>query len=209
MNFKKYNNYLICIGIVFVSLISVLTLGQDERRFTYLGIENCRLCHDEKNFMNQYAIWLSSPHANAVKILTTDKGRKIGESAGIQKPGESIECLKCHTTGGGESELTKNEGVGCESCHGPGSGYSSIMNHVDLRSRKLGYVKAKKFGMYPILSYEDNLLKREKLCNSCHKKDRYCWPEDVEGIKRQKITIQVIDSLRKGDVKFYHSLRKN
>ena len=120
----------------------------------------------------------------------------------------TLECLKCHTTGGGKSIITKSEGVGCESCHGPGSKYSILSNHVDFNYRLNGYVKAKKNGMYPILSMELNLKNREKLCLYCHRKERLCWPSDVNEIQKQKISIQVIDKLRKGDKNFSHRLRR-
>ena len=187
---------------------NVYLSAADYENFTYVGVRECKKCHDDRNILNQYSIWLTSPHANGVKTLGTEKGRKIARENGLDNPGDSPNCLKCHTTGGGKSPVTKDEGVGCESCHGPGSEYVQLSNHVDLRSRQNGYAKAKKLGMYPILKYEENLKKREKLCMSCHLQERPCWPKDVEGIRKQKITIQVIDSLRKGDIKFYHSIRR-
>ncbi len=172
-----------------------------------MGVKVCRQCHNESKTLNQYRIWLGSPHAGAVKILTTSEALKIAQKVSVTKPSESLECLRCHTTGGGRNSITKDEGVGCESCHGPGSLYYEISMHVDFQYRFNGYLKAKRNGMYPILKYEENLKKREKLCLYCHKKERPCWPTTRSEIKRQTLSIQNIDKLQKGDVNFYHSLR--
>jgi hypothetical protein len=177
------------------------------KKFTYVGARVCSQCHNESKTLNQYSIWLASPHARAVRILTTSKALKIAGKVSITNPEENLKCLKCHTTGGGKNSITKDEGVGCEACHGPGSGYYEISAHVDFQYRFNGYLKAKKNGMYPILKYEENLKKREKLCLYCHRKERPCWPETHSEILKQTLTIQNIDKLQKGDINFYHSLR--
>ncbi len=171
-----------------------------------MGVDTCKKCHNEPKGLNQYSIWVVSPHAGAVKTLRSSKSKKISEKYSIKEPAADLRCLACHTTGGGRYKRTASEGVGCESCHGPGSSYYEISNHVNFRSRMNGYVKAKKLGMYPILKYEDNLLKREKLCLSCHNNKRLCRPDNINEIRKQKISIQVIDKLRKGDVNFIHPL---
>lgn len=202
MNGRVYK--LIFILIIFVISVSLLS----KKRFSYIGAGVCEVCHSDESTLNQYVIWLSSPHAKAVKTLKSEKAMTIAGKLSIVNPVNSIKCLKCHTTGKGRVESLKSEGVGCEACHGPGSEYSSFGNHVNYRNRVNGYIKAKKHGMYPILDYEDNLLKREKMCLHCHKKNRPCMPTTVKDIQKQKITIQVIDKLRKGDVNFSHPIRK-
>ena len=191
-------------------LLAIILCGTllSRKRYPYVGIDACRRCHAQKSVLDQYIIWKSSPHANAVVTLGTKKAREIGAKIGVLKPEDDIKCLKCHTTGGGKVELTRKEGVGCESCHGPGGGYIDFSNHVDYLQKKRGYTIAKKHGMYPILDYEDNLINREKLCLYCHNDKRPCMPLDIKGIKKQKISIQVIDKLRKGNLNFHHPPRK-
>lgn len=179
-----------------------------KKRYPYIGAGACKKCHSEKSILDQYIVWQSSPHANAVKTLETKRARQIAGKLDIKNPTDDRKCLKCHTTGGGRVEFTKNEGVGCEACHGPGSGYFEFSKHVDYLQKERGYMIAKKFGMYPILDYEDNLINREKLCLHCHNKKRPCMPSDVRGIKKQRISIQVIDKLRKGNLNFSHPIRR-
>jgi len=97
------------------------------------------------------------------------------------------------------------EGVGCEACHGPGSEYHTASNHVDYSSRENGYRRALKTGMYPVLGI-DSLKTREKMCLSCHKNSRPCFPEGQVRIFEFAIPIQTVDSLKKGDINFRHPL---
>ena len=198
-------NSLIPLIIICMSVITFETDGA--KQFENVGAEVCGRCHSRDYRMTQYDIWLASPHARAARTLSTEKGREIAGRKGIDKPDSDERCLECHTTGGGKTAKTRAEGVGCEACHGPGSLYESLDNHTDFRYRRNGYMKAKKNGMYPILDYEPDLKKREKLCLSCHRDTRPCFPPTNEEILRQKITIQVVDTLRKGDLDFSHPIR--
>lgn len=175
--------------------------------FTYVGVNVCRECHGEGAIGNQYAIWVSSPHAKAFFTLLTDKGMEIAKREGIADPVNSSDCLKCHTTGRGQYEDLKSEGVGCEACHGPGSDYHKASNHVDFTSRENGYRRALRLGMYPILGIE-SIKRRERLCTTCHRNDRPCFPKGSKDIHTQKIHIHTIDSLIKGDTNFRHPLRR-
>ncbi len=179
-------------------------------RHNFLGAGRCsEACHNGEATGNQYKLWQSSPHARAVRDLATEKAREIALKVSANDPASNRECLSCHTTGGGKHEITKDEGVGCEACHGPGSGYYSASDHVDYLDREGAYMKAIKKGMYPVLSIVDShLKKREKLCLSCHNESRPCYPEDPGERVKQKITIQVIDKLVKGDVDLRHPLRR-
>lgn len=194
----------IVLTLVLVFIISGITIGG--RRYEYIGAAKCGECHSRAYRMTQYDIWLSSPHARAVRKLSTDKGHEIAGRMGIQSPEKDHRCLQCHTTGLGESQNTITEGVGCEACHGPGSGYGTLDNHTDFRYRPNGYLRAKKNGMYPVLDYEPDLKKREKVCLSCHNDNRPCMPATIEEILRQKITIHTVDTLRKGDLNLSHPI---
>jgi len=131
----------------------------------------------------------------------------VAEKVGLKNTSQEKACLKCHTTGGGDYEVTAREGVGCEACHGPGEKYYTANNHVDYNSRENGYKKAIKFGMFPILGIE-SLKRREKLCLSCHNNNRPCFEYDPKNPYKYSIPIQTVDSLMKNDINFRHPLRR-
>lgn len=187
--------------------LPVPALEEKSDSFTYVGSKVCAECHGEDAIGNQYKIWASSPHAKAYNLLVGEKAAEISKRKNIPFPEKNEKCLKCHATGKGKVESIVREGVGCESCHGPGSEYYKASNHVDYSSRENGYRTAIKFGMYPILGIA-SLKTRERLCLSCHTKERPCFPEKTDSIYQYKMPIQTIDSLWKGDVNFRHPLRK-
>ncbi len=83
------------------------TLKWAESHHSYVGENNCKMCHKL-----QYDSWSKTKHAQAWAAL------KPAEQA---KP----ECAECHITGKTKSDsLLVN--VGCEACHGPGSDYKSM-----------------------------------------------------------------------------------
>jgi len=198
---------------VFLILLFPLCLaplaGYDEegKSFTFIGSKACGECHGYDNIGNQYKIWEKSPHAKAWIKLTGDMALEIAKKFEITSPEKDYRCLKCHATGKGISPSIIKEGVGCEACHGPGSEYYKASNHVDYNSRENGYRRAVTMGMYPILGIK-SLRTREKLCLSCHRKDRPCVPEKPPEDYDDRIPLQVIDSLWKGDVNFRHPLRR-
>jgi hypothetical protein len=193
--------------MIIIISISVYINSQTLKKITYTGSAACGECHGMESIGNQNKIWRSSPHARAFRILKTENSLKIAEANGIKEPENNIKCLKCHSTGGGTATELKEEGVGCEACHGPGSVYSEMSVHVNYTNRESAYSKAVKYGMYPILGIK-HLKKREKLCLHCHNSNRPCFPTETAEIQRQQHPIQVIDTLRKGDVDFNHRLRR-
>lgn len=173
----------------------------------YVGTKTCAECHSREDLGNQYAIWQASPHARAYRLLYTERAGEIARKNDIETPAESIECLRCHTTGGGRYENFENEGVGCESCHGPGSRYHDSSVHIDYADRRKAYARAIEEGMYPILG-DAHLANRERLCLSCHNSERPCIPETRSGLLRKRMTIQTVDTLIRGDVNLQHPLRR-
>lgn len=202
--FKKIA--IIPIFILIIASLLVITSGQSRERFQYVGAAVCAECHAEDAIGNQMKIWLASPHAKAFTALGGRKAADIAKKNGITEPKSDVKCLKCHTTGGGESGVTAKEGVGCEACHGPGSEYYRANVHVDYESRENGYRRAVKSGMYPIRGIKALKL-REKLCLSCHVKTRPCFPENGN-VYDYMIPIQTVDNLQKGNVNFRHPLRR-
>jgi hypothetical protein len=179
-------------------------LSNKEKR-TFVGSAVCANCHASESIGDQNSKWLRTPHAKAASLLKSDLALALGKKLSIARPDEDRACLKCHTTGGGRSEKTKNEGVGCEACHGPGSAYHEYGNHVDTVNRQTAYETALKNGMYPTLGNK-NMKKREKLCLRCHRSSRPCFPTESKEIYRQSISLQVIASLKKGTLDMNHLL---
>jgi len=193
--------------IFFFICVPYLKSEHDGKGFTFVGSQVCRKCHGFDAIGNQYKIWESSPHSKAYRKLLTAKGADIAKRNGITSPTEDFQCLKCHATGKGAVKEIVEEGVGCESCHGPGSEYHHPSNHVNYSNRASGYATGIKNGMYPILGI-GSLKTRERLCLSCHQKARPCYPENTRDQYRFQIPIQVVDTLKKGEVNFKHTLYK-
>jgi len=204
---NRINKILIIPAVTGLILMSVYINSQTLNKFTYTGSSACGECHSEEAIGNQFKIWRSSPHARAYRILKDEKALKIAAENNIKDPSSDSKCLRCHATGGGKTEELREEGVGCEGCHGPGSVYSQMSIHVNFTNRESAYTKAVKNGMYPILGIK-NLKKREKLCLHCHTSERACYPTEKNEIQQQHLPIQVIDTLKKGDIDFNHRLRR-
>lgn len=173
----------------------------------YVGTPRCKVCHDSENIGNQYRIWALSPHSKAYQILAGERGKAVAARNGVENAQENAACLKCHTTGGGESGKTIPEGVGCEACHGPGSLYKDFSSHATMGSgerpyQKSVYRRAIALGMKPVLG-PDAVKAREKLCTACHSIERPCAPEDGELRKRQQLPLQAI-----ADIPFSHPVRR-
>lgn len=197
---------IIPVFIIIIASVWVIRSGQGKGRFQYVGSAACSECHGEDAIGNQMKIWLASPHAKSFATLGSKKAADIAKKNCITEPKTDNRCLKCHTTGGGQSPVTANEGVGCEACHGPGSEYYRANVHVDYENRENGYRRAVKNGMYPIRGIRALKL-REKLCLSCHVKTRPCFPENANPYDYM-IPIQAVDNLQKGNVNFRHPLRR-
>ncbi|MCX7679247.1 MAG: cytochrome c family protein [Spirochaetes bacterium] len=189
------------VGIVLV----VLNSAYSRRRIPeYVGVDVCKKCHGMESIGNQYKIWSTSNHANAFMRLKTTKALEIAQKIGVEAPHAELQCLKCHTTGGGKSERVKNEGVGCEACHGPGEDYFEFSNHASFIDRENAYRKAISLGMYPILGVE-GIKARERLCKNCHRDERPCSPADIEEKKRRELSLSIIADLPS---KLRHPLRR-
>lgn len=194
--------------IILIGAAAVLFLLKPTRseriRADYVGVGVCQKCHGLESIGNQYRVWASSTHASAFVTLKGGKGREVAQRAGVENPSGDHRCMRCHTTGGGKSDVTRNEGVGCEACHGPGGEYFEFSNHASFLDRQSAYRKAISLGMYPILGME-GIKGREKLCRNCHKDERPCAPTDIEEKKRRKLSLSIIADLPS---KLKHPLRR-
>lgn len=134
------------------------SLSAQEKIHKYVGVKKCKICHKKKETGEQFKIWSKSPHANAMKSLSSKEALKFAKENGIADPAKEPKCLKCHSTAGSSDQelhaksLTLEEGVSCESCHGPGSSY-----------------KKKKVMKNQKLAIENGLIiPDEKTCVKCH-----------------------------------------
>jgi YVTN family beta-propeller protein len=122
----------------------------------YVGAAPCGECHRGESMGHQYSIWRMSPHARAWSVLSTPAAYEQAKKRGITgDPQKAPECLKCHTTGYGESHAptsTVDQGVTCEACHGPGSDYQADAIMRDKRA-------ADQAGLLPV---------NAATCRKCH-----------------------------------------
>ena len=125
----------------------------------YLGVMACAQCHEGEAAGFCFSRWRSGPHARAYADLTSPQGYERARAAGISgDPAESVQCLRCHTTGAGRAEeafaegFDHRRGVQCEACHGPGSDYATEAVMMD-----------------EVASLEAGLIKpAESVCLKCH-----------------------------------------
>jgi hypothetical protein len=98
---------------------------QENQLYKYVGLEKCAsVCHNNNEMGYQYDIIRKSSLVKAYEILGSKKALKYAKKAHVmENPKESLVCLKCHTTGGGNgvdsfTETYKmEEGITCEACH--------------------------------------------------------------------------------------------
>lgn len=134
--------------------------------FKYVGVSKCKMCHETEAWGNQYGIWASSAHAEAYKVLATDKAKLIAsKQKDMEDPQKDERCLKCHVTAFGvdakliEASFKVEDGVQCEACHGPGSKYKSSKV---MKALSKGTQDPAEVGLVVV---------DEKLCVKCHTKE--------------------------------------
>ncbi len=132
--------------------------GGTPKRFNYIGVDLCLLCHKAEQLGNQYAVWSNTLHSKAFYTLQTPEAEEVAARQGIKNPQCSPECLHCHSTAFAFSkekmakDLRVEDGVQCESCHGPGEEYMFTEVMEDLK-------EAKAKGL---------IIPTEETCRKCH-----------------------------------------
>ena len=155
------------IQVVF-SLLLMLPAGLLAEEATYVGVEQCRMCH-----LPHYDSWGETKMSKAFELLKPGARANAKVKAGIDPDTDFTKeafCLECHVTGFGKPggfvdlETTPDlAGVQCEMCHGPGSIYSKMM--------------VKKKGTYTLADYKQKgglTMPSEKnnICaEKCHNKN--------------------------------------
>lgn len=148
------------VAIAFVVMAFSTTAAQNK----YVGVKQCKMCHQTPKQGQQFDIWSKSKHAGAFKTLASAKAAEIAKAKGIKgSPAEAKECLECHTLGKTveatmlDKSFVMDDGVQCETCHGPGSAYKMMSTMKDA-------AKAKAAGL---AMYKDDAA-IEALCVTCH-----------------------------------------
>ena len=154
LNFKVMKNIKRSLLIGMALLIAGAASAQN---FRYVGAETCKTCHNKPAQGAQYDHWVSDPHSQALKTLSSEKAIEYGKQKGVANPATDDRCLKCHSTyhaapANARNGIKQDEGVSCEGCHGPGSNYRgpAIMKNRSLAVRQ---------GL---------ILQTEESCVKCH-----------------------------------------
>lgn len=162
------------LAVILVFSLATLWAGD----YSYMGVDNCKMCHRKAEKGNQFGVWSESAHATAFETLASEESAKIAKEMGIEGPAnEAGECLVCHVTGWEKAKgyevlsaefvanadnaraVKKNNSkanVGCESCHGPGSGYKSKSTMEGLWNDE---IEAASVGLW---------APTEEVCKTCH-----------------------------------------
>lgn len=162
------------LAVILVFSLATLWAGD----YSYMGVDNCKMCHKKVEKGNQFGVWSESKHATAFETLKSEESVKVAAEMGIEgSPTEAEECLTCHVTGWGKAKgyevldaefvanadnaraVKKNNSkanVGCESCHGPGSGYKSKTTMEGIRN---GEIEAASVGLWASTA---------EVCKTCH-----------------------------------------
>jgi hypothetical protein len=159
--------------IGFLLLITLFAGVNSAAAADYVGVKNCKMCHNKTEKGAQFTIWENGPHAHSFETLLSPEAIAVAKERGLPKPpSESAECLGCHVTGFGEATgfsldvdpadsraVRKNEAlqaVTCESCHGAGGDYKSKATMEGIHS---GTIEAASVGL---------VIPNEKTCTKCH-----------------------------------------
>jgi hypothetical protein len=142
--------------------------AEDKAAPKFTGPKKCKLCHTAASTGAQYKVWEKSPHAEAFKVLSSEKALTAGKAKGVEHPDKDPKCLKCHVTGFGEpadrlgDKVPQEEGISCEACHGAGEFYA----------KKEVFEKGKDEAVKNGLQIPD-----EKLCRKCHNEESPFYKE--------------------------------
>lgn len=153
--------------IALVAIVAALPAFAQDAEKGFVGNTQCKICHNKPAEGEQWNKWKAEKHAEAYKLLLTDKAKEVGAAKGLKTPpAESPECLRCHVTGydvekkAPPSAIKLEDGMQCESCHGPAS-----LHLVD--GKKLKTAKDKS----GIDVFKNIVKPDESVCRKCHNED--------------------------------------
>ncbi len=167
----KWKNTIPVVGVVVVAVSLVMinaapTHSQDKE---YVGVNNCKMCHNKTAEGAQYKQWTETKHSQAFDVLKTDRAVEVAKANGVDKPPhEAAQCLKCHVTSYDvetektHAKISMETGISCETCHGPGS------EHV-------AAAKKFQFSKDAAAPPPSNVRPNQELCVTCHNTDSPTW----------------------------------
>lgn len=142
---------------------------------TYVGHQQCKVCHSKPAEGEQWVKWSKMQHAKAFELLKTDEALEVAKKVGLTTPpSESPDCLKCHVTAYNEATgktpaaIKFQDGVQCESCHGPSSEHLKVAKVIMFQPEKAE-------GLDIMGGRTDPSVDS---CLQCHNKDNPTWRED-------------------------------
>jgi cytochrome c554/c'-like protein len=154
----------ILVAVVFVAGAFGISASAEDP--SYIGPNQCKVCHNKKSDGEQYNKWKAMSHAKAFETLKSEEAKAVAAKAGVEGPPEKAPaCLKCHVTAydvekkAQPEKLKLEEGVSCEMCHGPASAHRDA-------GKKVMFQKATD------VNPGDFVQKATaKLCTECHSSD--------------------------------------
>jgi len=156
--------YAISLLVLVAIMVFMVLPGTAEEKTSgkYVGVKVCSPCHKSEGKGNQFGLWQKTKHADAFKVLSSEKAVAVAKEKGLKKSAsESPECLECHAIKADaklvEKTFDPKDGVQCESCHGAGSAYKSMAIMKD---------KAKAIAA-GLTNLKDEAT-IEKFCKTCH-----------------------------------------
>lgn len=159
MSWKKA--FILTVVVGFAAL-GVAARAADTPHNTYVGVKNCKMCHNKVETGKQFEVWSQTAHAKAFESLASPEAKAKAKELGIADPQKDAKCLNCHVASvealaDTTQKLTAGEGVSCEACHGPGSGYKTkkVMDAI-----AAGTTPAASVGL---------IIPNEATCKNCHK----------------------------------------
>lgn len=167
------NSEKLVLALSFLALavvVSQFAVAQDSAGKEYVGVSQCKVCHNKKAEGAQYDVWKEMNHAKAFEMLSSDAALEVAKARGMtEKPSESADCLKCHVTSydvetkSVHPKISMEDGVQCESCHGPASA------HLDDGKQ----IMMKKGEDIDVLA---NIIKPDAAsCTQCHNEESPTW----------------------------------
>jgi cytochrome c554/c'-like protein len=151
---------ILTLAVGFVALGAVARAA--DAPHTYVGVKNCKMCHNKAETGKQFEVWAASAHAKAYESLASPEAKAKAKEMGIEDPQKDAKCLNCHVANVAAlndttQKLTAGEGVSCEACHGAGSAYKSkkVMEGI-----VAGTVTPASVGL---------IKPTEETCKGCHK----------------------------------------
>jgi hypothetical protein len=164
------------IKLYIISAFAVLLVAgavhAEDKKATYIGHDQCKVCHNKKPEGAQWTVWKDMKHARAFESLKSEEAKKIAAERGLTKPPhEAPECVKCHVTAydpetmKAPKKIKAADGVQCETCHGPNSNHVADGRDVMFKKKTVDEIDW--------MAHLEQI--EEKKCLKCHNEESPTW----------------------------------